>query len=352
MEQIDDPNAIVSPKVVRLRGIYRRLINIAGWYYYISLPFVMFLLVAVAASVFYGFMALGRIPVRLMVLLVIVTLGTIYKMVQSLFIKVKPEEPGRSLTREEAPGLWALTDEVARDLDTRRVQEIRITAVTELAVYERGTRKEKAQDKAVRILMLGTGVLSGFRTQAFRAVLAHEYGHFTHRDTAGGDIALRVNIDMMNFALAMARSGHAVWWNLGFQFVRIYHFLFRRISHGASRLQEVLADRMAAVKYGAGAFEEGLRHVIRRSVEFSFAANREISWPWKAGARSTICMTFQWWRRTPLKKKLKRRSIGQRRRTTLIPVPPIGFVLCVKFVAKADLPMQAWFGIFFKIARP
>ena len=125
--------------------------------------------------------------------------------------------------------------------------------------------------------MLGTGVLSGFRTQAFRAVLAQEYGHFTHRDTAGGDIALRVNIDMMNFALAMARSGHAVWWNLGFQFVRIYHFLFRRISHGASRLQEVLADRMAAVKYGAGAFEEGLRHVIRRSVEFSFAANREIS---------------------------------------------------------------------------
>jgi Zn-dependent protease with chaperone function len=31
---------------------------------------------------------------------------------------------------------------------------------------------------------------------AFRAVLAHEYGHFTNRDTAGGEIALRVNRDM------------------------------------------------------------------------------------------------------------------------------------------------------------
>jgi hypothetical protein len=71
------------------------------------------------------------------------------------------------------------------------------------------------------------------------------------------------------------------WWFvllglLSLKFLRIYHFLFRRISHGASRLQEVLADRMAAVKYGADAFEEGLTHVIRRSVEFPFAVNQEI----------------------------------------------------------------------------
>jgi len=40
------------------------------------------------------------------------------------------------------------------------------------------------------------------------------------------------------------------------------------ISHGASRLQEVLADRWAASLYGAEAFEAGLRHVIERSVRF------------------------------------------------------------------------------------
>ena len=36
----------------------------------------------------------------------------------------------------------------------------------------------------------------------------------------------------------------------------------------ATRLQEVLADRTAVKSYGAKAFEEGLRHVIRRSIEF------------------------------------------------------------------------------------
>jgi Zn-dependent protease with chaperone function len=269
--------ATVTANEMRLRKIYRRLINVAGFYYYLSLPFVILLLIAVAAGVFLAFNEAGRIPVRLIAALAIGTAATIYIMIRSLFIKVKPEDPGRTLTREEAPALWKLTEEVAADLGTRPVQEIRITPLTELAVYERGTRKEKAQDKATRVLILGIGALNGFRAHAFRAVLAHEYGHFAHRDTAGGDVAFRVNNDMINFATAMARSGYAVWWNIGFLFVRIYHFLFRRISHGASRLQEVLADRMAALKYGADAFEEGLRHVIRRSVEFPVGANMEIA---------------------------------------------------------------------------
>ena len=33
---------------------------------------------------------------------------------------------------------------------------------------------------------------------------------------------------------------------------------------------------MAALKYGADAFEEGLTHAIRRSIEFPITANREI----------------------------------------------------------------------------
>jgi tetratricopeptide (TPR) repeat protein len=268
---------VVTSNELTLRKVYRKLIQVAGWYYYVSLPFVVVLLIVAAGTVVYAFMALGRIPVRLVAILAIVTLGTIYKMVQSLFVKIKAEDPGRSLTPEEAPGLWTLTGEVAADVGTRKVDDIRITLGTDVAVYEKGTQKEKSQDRAKRILILGVGVLDGFRVQPFRAVLAHEYGHFTNRDTAGGDIAIRVNNDMMKFAYAMARAGHAVAWNLGFQFVRIYHFLFRRISHGASRLQEVLADRTAVLKYGADAFEEGLTHAIRRSVEFPFAANREIT---------------------------------------------------------------------------
>jgi Zn-dependent protease with chaperone function len=120
-------------------------------------------------------------------------------------------------------------------------------------------------------------VLNGFEQSGFRAVLAHEYGHFSHRDTAGGDVALRVNADMAKFAQALMLSGQAVWWNVAFHFLRIYHFIFRRISHGATRLQEVLADRVSALKYGAQAFEEGLTHVVQSNAEFDVIATQAIN---------------------------------------------------------------------------
>jgi hypothetical protein len=237
---------------------------------------VIFLVIIVAASIIYGFLMLGRIPIKLVALLVIGGLITIFTMIRSLFIKVESVDPGRSLTYEEAPGLWDLTRTVAASVDTRAVDEIRITPGTDLAVYEKGTLRERSQDKAKRILILGIGVLNDFKQNGFRAVLAHEYGHFTHRDTAGGDIAIRVNNDMMKFAHAMIASEQATRLNIAFQFLRIYHFIFRRISHGATRLQEVLADRVAALNYGPLAFEEGLTHVVRKSAEFHHLAVKEI----------------------------------------------------------------------------
>ena len=152
-----------------------------------------------------------------------------------------------------------------------------LTPGTDLAVYERGTLRERMSDRARRALILGAGVLEGFKQSSFRAVLAHEYGHFSHRDTAGGDVAMRVQSGMYKFAMALAEAGYAVWWNLAFQFLRLYNFLFRRISHGATRLQEILADRVAIQTFGLDAFKDGLTHVIRRATVFQVTADAEIN---------------------------------------------------------------------------
>jgi Zn-dependent protease with chaperone function len=271
-----DPNGATGSKEISLRSLYKRLINVAGVYYYISLPVVMFLVLAVAGSITYGFIMVGLKLIKLMLIVIVGAVVTVYKMVRSLFVKIESEDPGRALKPEEAPGLWALTREVAQAVGTRPIDEIRVTPGCDLAVYEKGRFREKLQDRAKRILILGVGALNEMRQNAFRAVLAHEYGHFSHRDTAGGDVALRVEQDMTKFAYAMALAGQAVWWNIAFQFLRIYHFIFRRITHGATRLQEILADRVAVRKYGGESFEEGLRHVIRREVEFNSVASKEI----------------------------------------------------------------------------
>lgn len=270
-------NAAAGGTDATLRKWYRILINLAGLYYYISIPVVIILVLLIAGAITYGFLMAGSVPVKLVLILIIGALVTVFKMIQTLFVKIESEDPGRSLSYAEAPGLWDLARKVAGDVGTRPVDEIRITPGTDLAVYEKGTFRERANDKAKRTLILGGGVLNDFEQSGFRAVLAHEYGHFSHRDTAGGDVAIRVNADMMKFAHAMAVSGQAVWWNAAFHFLRVFHFIFRRITHGATRLQEVMADRVAASMYGPVAFEEGLRHVIRKDVEFRYLATKEIN---------------------------------------------------------------------------
>lgn len=275
--ETSDPNTVAASGQEQLRKYYRWLINVAGAYYYVSIPIILFLVLAVTAAVLYAIFMLNYIPIKIVLLLIFGALMTIYSLVRSLFVKIESDDPGRTLGESEAPELWALTREVAQAVSTRPVDEIRITPATEMAVYERGSFRERAQDRGHRVLVLGIANLNGFELNAFRAVLAHEYGHFRHRDTAGGDVALRVNNDIMKFALALAHSGQAVWYNVAFQFLRVYHFIFRRISHGATRLQEVMADRVAAINYSPQAFEEGLRHVIRRQVEFEDVAYWEIT---------------------------------------------------------------------------
>lgn len=272
-----DPNDITGGGQAGLRKVYKNVINIAGIYYYLSQPVVMLLVIGFTLGIIGFFFFIGTIPIKLVVIIGFVGLATIFYMLKSFFIRPKIEDPGRVLSETEAPQLWTLVRDVAKTLETRPIDEIRITHGSELAVYERGGFRAKMQDKAERILIIGAATLNGFSQNAFRAVLAHEYGHFSNRDTAGGDVAFRVNTDIINLARSMGESGTATFYNVAFQFLRFYHFLFRRITHGASRLQEILADRVAVYQYGAEAFREGLSHVIVRDLEFHHLAEKEIN---------------------------------------------------------------------------
>jgi Zn-dependent protease with chaperone function len=275
MKSIDDISKIDNLSN-SIKSIYKWLINIGGIYYYFSLPIILVLIVALVVGLTYVFLLIGRIPIKLLLILLIGSAITIYSMVRSLMVKTKYVDPGRTLKEDEAPGLYALVQNVAQTLKTRPIDEIRITYGTDLAVYEKGSWRQKQQDTAKRILILGAAVASNFKNNDFRAVLAHEYGHFSHRDTAGGDVALKVREDMDKYIYALYAAGQNVWWNIAFQFLRLYNFLFRRISFGSTRLQEILADSVAASTFGAEAFKNGLTHVIRRDIEFSDLINQNV----------------------------------------------------------------------------
>lgn len=251
----------------RLRKTYAAVLTMSSAFYYVSVPIVILLVLLICGGAVYASLMLGHIPVKLIVILLIVGATSIWSMLKSLFIKPADVDPGQRLDLERHPRLRALLDDVAAKIGTRAVDNVYLTPATELAVMQRGKHQSE------RCLILGVAALDGLKMRPFKAVLGHEYGHFVNRDTAGGAFALSVRRSLNATAYALAAGGAATWYNPAWHFVRVFNRVFLRISEGASRLQEVLADRWAVFAYGADAFEQGLRHVVERSIRFDAHAS-------------------------------------------------------------------------------
>jgi tetratricopeptide (TPR) repeat protein len=270
---------VVSAGQRRLRTAYRWCINLAGLFYFLSLPIVVLIAVALPLSLGYALLMVPVLNLALVAVVLILGVGgvlTALSGVRAAFVRLNGADIGRAVTEAECPLLWQEVREVADRVGTRCVDEVRLVPSADIAVVERGGFLDQLRDRGRRVLILGLGALQGLKRDSLRCILAHEYGHFQNRDTAGGHIALRVNVAMRNFADAIVRRGKIRWWDVAVQFLRLYHRLFARLTFGASRLQEVLADRVAVRCYGREALVDGLTHVIRRSVEFEVVVNRAV----------------------------------------------------------------------------
>jgi Zn-dependent protease with chaperone function len=231
---------------------------------------------AIAGGIAYLFILVGRIPLRLAVILAIAILYTLYSIVRSVFTRVRQEVPGRPLARDEAPQLWSLAEEVAERVGTRPVDAVHVTPAAQIGVTERGSLMSKLRGRGQRCLILGLGALPGMTQAQFKAILAHEYGHFSNRDTAGGDLARQVQASIYSMAYSLASSGQARWYNPAWLFVNGFYRVFLRVTLGAARLQEILADRYAALAYGVQSFVDGLTHMVGRALTFDAQVSHEI----------------------------------------------------------------------------
>jgi Zn-dependent protease with chaperone function len=263
-----------AARSANLRRIYRAVLFVCCAAYYASLPLVLLVVVGGAGALIYAMIAAGQIPIKLVLILGLMAFATCGAVIKSLFWRPKEEEPGLKVDLAGEPKLRATLQEVADRIGTRPVDTVYMTPNTDIAVFER--------HRGERCLLLGAGVLDGMPMRSFKAILAHEYGHFSNRDTAGGGFALRVRRSVLMFIIGLAQSGQATRWNPAWWFARGFYLLFLRISQGASRLQEILADRRAAEAYGGEAFAQGLRHVVDRSVHFGTRVEAEVNRALKA----------------------------------------------------------------------
>jgi Zn-dependent protease with chaperone function len=252
-----------------LRLTYRAVLTLCGIFYYLSLPLLTLLVLFVGGGLIYLMLEVGHLPIRLFLVVLGLTLVTLWAILRSVLIRSRDVDPGMKLNPAMEPKLEALLHEVAGRVGTRPVDNVYVTPGTDMAVMERGGAIRRLRRTPERCLILGIAVLEGMALGPFKAVLAHEYGHFSNRDTAGGALALSVRRSITTMAARLARGGAAAWYNPAWLFVHGFYRVFLRISQGASRFQEIMADRWSAILYGPKAFEEGLRHVIARSIQFN-----------------------------------------------------------------------------------
>ena len=201
---------------------------------------------------------------------------TLYAIGRSLFAQSRHQDPEFSLDRKMAPDMWNETDAIAKRLDTRPIDKIFILPGTQIGVTEQGGIFSAMLNNGRRDLYLGLGALHGLTRGQFRAILAHEYGHFSNRDTAGGDLSLQIRVSMSEMARQLMMRGLAQWYNPAWLFLNFYNHIFMIVTLGASRLQEVLADRYAAIAYGSQNLINGLKHVITQSITFDYQTHLEI----------------------------------------------------------------------------
>ncbi len=208
--QPPEATGLPSETMKAMRRVYRLVLSLASLYFYASMPFVFLLVLATAGGLFYALVTVGYFPVKLVVIAVILLFITLWAMLKGLVARSDDSDPGERLSEPESPELFALLREVASKVETPMVDSVFLVPDATVAVFERGSTLDHLRHRGERCLLLGLGVLDGLTLGQLRGILAHEYGHLSNRDTAGGGLALQVRRSILTSAETLASGGAAV----------------------------------------------------------------------------------------------------------------------------------------------
>ncbi|MFF6976659.1 M48 family metallopeptidase [Streptomyces sp. NPDC008343] len=103
--------------------------------------------------------------------------------------------PGLLVTEQQEPALWAAVRTLAEETGTRAPDEIVLTPDVNAAVAEGATFLGLKPGR--RRMYIGLPLMAGLSEPQLRAVLAHEFGHYTNHDTRLSAITLRGRLQVL-----------------------------------------------------------------------------------------------------------------------------------------------------------
>lgn len=244
----------------RVERIYGLVVWSAVALLVISLPVLLIVTVGTVVGLVWLMVTIHHVFPWLIFLALLGAAGAAWGILRALFMRLGPERR-RVATRADEPGLFALLDEVAAVASSEPVREVLLEADASIGVLERGPSLAVLLGRGRRVLHLGYGALVQLTVGEFRAVLAHEYGHFSHGETRLTPLIARVTVVSLLMLLGVARAGWLTFLNPAFWFLRVFVDLFQKLTSAQGRRRELLADRVSAMAYGGETFGRALTRV-------------------------------------------------------------------------------------------
>jgi heat shock protein HtpX len=178
--------------------------------------------------------------------------------------------PGPRLTPEQHPRLFAEIESVAKATGQEMPVEVYLDPEVNAWVAQRGGLMGFGSR---RVMGIGLPLMAAISTPQLRAVLAHEFGHYSAGDTKLGPWVYKTRGAIIRTIQNLAKSGRRF---LPYIFVG-YGKLYLRITHAISRRQELAADALAVRVAGAAAHAGALRTIHRAGIGFNAYVGNELN---------------------------------------------------------------------------
>ncbi len=194
--------------------------------------------------------------------------------------------PGPELTDADHPKLFAAIREIAAK--TGQSEPDHVYAVPEVNAFV-ATRGGLLGFGGKKIMGLGWPLMQALTVSEFKAVLAHEFGHFHGGDTKQAPLIYRIREAIGRLKMRFQEEETHSWFNKPFNWFAD-HFLAQ--SQLVSRRQEYNADALAAQIQGPTALINGLRKMMGVSKAFHHYYQDEIAPILRMGMRVPIAEGF------------------------------------------------------------
>jgi hypothetical protein len=197
---------------------------------------------------------------------------------KSIFTKPATGGFGLLKTSAECPQLHQLLMDVAQKVDTDPVNEVFLAPGASIGVHQEGRGPFGMFGVNKRVLTLGFCTLRFLTVGELKAILAHEYAHFSHSDTFYSRFIYQVHISIEEALYGMQSAGGIITKvNPFYWFLWLYYKSYSLLAAGYSRSREFLADRMAATLYGPAQFKSALEKVSTDGTLFEMTMYNHIS---------------------------------------------------------------------------